>query len=430
MICSRRPAEVARCLSLVILSAIAASCGGKKEVDTAPVVTVDVAPVLLSKIQQTIRVDGLLYPKQQAAIAPKITAPVKRIDVRRGAHVRAGQPLVELENQDLVGAATESRATLTQAEANFETTSKATVPEELQKAELDAKAAQDAVDAQQAIYNSRQQLYKEGAIAQKDVNDAQVALSQARAQYETARKHLEDLRSFANEEALKAAAAQRDAARGRNESAQAQLGYSRITSPIDGVVTDLPFYPGETPPAGTPVVTVMDTSRVIARTHVSQADARAISVGDASDVIGPNGVQIPAKVTQISPAIDAASSTVEVWVEADNKDGALRPGASSRVEIVAKTVPNALVIPQLAVMTSPQGSTFAVLIDKDNKPHLRKIAIGIRDAGKAQVTDGLASGDRVATTGAYELFRLDPDVLEKTKVQIAPTKEEEEPEES
>jgi hypothetical protein len=56
--------------------------------------------------------------------------------------------------------------------------------------------------------------------------------------------------------------------------------------------------------------------------------------------------------------------------------------------------------------------------------------VGIRDAGKAQVTDGLGSGDRVATTGAYELFKLEPEVLEKTKVQIAPAKEEEEPEES
>ena len=417
-------------VALLLTLLLAAGCGGKKEEETSPIVTVDVAPVLLSKIQRTIRADGLLYPKQQAAMVPKITAPVRRVHVQRGARVRSGQVLVELENQDLSGAATESRAALSQAEANFETTSKATVPEELQKADLDAKAAQDAANAAQSVYENRQRLYREGAIAQKDVNDAQVALSQARSQYETARKRLDDLRSFANEQTLKAAAAQRDAARGRDASAQAQLSYSRLTSPIDGVVTDLPFYPGETPPSGAPVVTVMDISRVIARAHVSQADASEIAVGNAANLIGPNGVPIPAKVTQLSPALDAASSTVEVWAEAENKDGKLRPGASIRVEMVARAVPNALVIPQQAVMTSPQGATFAILIDKDNKPHLRKIAVGIRDAGKAQVTDGLASGDRVATTGAYELFRLDPEVLEKTKVQIAPTKEQEEPEES
>jgi multidrug efflux pump subunit AcrA (membrane-fusion protein) len=419
--------------SYLIVAAVllfAPGCGGKKEEETAPVVTVDVAPVLLSKIQRTIRADALLYPKQQAAMVPKIAAPVRRVHVQRGARVRPGQLLVELENQDLTGAATESRAALSQAEANFETTSKATVPEELQKAELDAKAAQDAVNAQQSVFDNRQRLYREGAIAQKDVNDAQVALSQARAQSETVHKRLEDLRSFANEQTLRAAAAQRDAARGRNEAAQAQYSYSRLTSPIDGVVTDLPFYPGETGPAGAAVVTVMDISRAIARTHVSQADAKQIAVGNSANLIGDNGVPVAAKVTQVSPALDAGNTTVEIWVEADNKDGKLRPGSSLRVEIVAKTVPNALVIPQTAVLTSPQGATYAILIDKDNKPHLRKVAVGIRDAGKAQITDGLASGDRVATTGAYELFKLDAEVLEKTKVQIAPTKEVEEPEES
>jgi multidrug efflux pump subunit AcrA (membrane-fusion protein) len=412
-----------------LLASIAA-CGGKKEEETSPVVTVDVAPVLVSKIQRTVRADGLLYPRQQAAIIPKVTSPLKRAYVQRGVKVRAGQLLAELENQDLAGAATESRAALNQAEATFETTSKATVPEDLQKAELDAKAAEDAAKAQQTVFENRQRLYREGAIAQKDVNDAQVAFSQARAQAETARKRLDDLRSFVTEQTLKAAAAQRDAARGRNESAQAQFAYTRLVSPIDGVVTDLPFYPGETAPAGAAVVTVMDVSRVIARAHVSQTDALELAVGNDARIIGLNGVPIPAKITQISPALDASNTTVEVWVEAENKDGALRPGASMKVEIVAKTVPNALVIPQQAVMTSPQGSTFSILIDKENKPHLRKIAVGIRDAGKAQVTDGLTSGDRVATTGAYELFKLDAEVLEKTKVQIAPTKEVEEPEES
>ena len=71
-----------------------------------------------------------------------------------------------------------------------------------------------------------------------------------------------------------------------------------------------------------------------------------------------------------------------------------------------------------------------LLIDKDNKPHRRKVAVGIRDGGKAQITDGLESGQRVATTGAFELFKLEPDVLSKVKVQIAPAKEDEEPEET
>jgi multidrug efflux pump subunit AcrA (membrane-fusion protein) len=418
--------------SIIVLTSVItlAACHSKKDEETGPVVTVDVAPVLLAKIQRTIRADGLLYPRQQAAIVPKISAPVYKVYARRGARVRAGQLLVELENRDLAGAATESRAGADLADATYETTAKATVPEELQKAELDERAAKDALDAQQSVLENRQRLYREGAIAQKDVNDAQVNFSQARTQYETAHKRVDDLKGFAHEQQLKAARAQRDAARGRNQAAQAQLDYSRITSPIDGVVTDLPLYPGEMSAAGTPIVTVMDVSHVIARAHVSPAEAAELKIGDEAALIGPSGVPMPGTVTVVSPALDAANSTVEIWVEAENTDGTLRPGTSLKVEMIARTVPDALVIPQAAVLTSPSGGTFAMVIDKDSKPHLRKIQVGIRDAGMAQINDGLESGQRVATKGAFELFKLDTEVLQKTTVKIAPAKEEEEPEET
>jgi multidrug efflux pump subunit AcrA (membrane-fusion protein) len=405
-------------------------CGRKEKQEAAPVVTVDVAPVLLSQIQRAIRAEGLLFPRQQAAIVPKITAPIKKIYVQRGSRVRAGQLLLELENQDLAGVAAESRAAYDQAQANYETTSMATVPQELQKAELDVRAARDALDAQQAIYDSRRRLLQEGALSEKDVNDSRVNLSQARTQFETARKRLEDLQGFARDQELKAAAAQREAAKGHFESAEAQLRYSRVTSPIDGVVTDLPFYPGEMPANGQPVITLMDLSQVIARTHVSQSEAAELKVGGGANLIGPDGAPIPAKVTQISPALDAGSTTVEVWVQADNRNGNLRPGTSLRVEMIAQTVPDALIIPQAAVLTSPSGVTFAMVIDDDNTPHRRKIGVGIRDSGKVQVTDGLENGQRVATTGAFELFKLETEVLSKTKVQIAPAKEDEEPEET
>jgi len=409
---------------------IAVACSGKSGEQPAPVVTVDVAPVLLSSIQRTIRTEGLIYPRQQAAIVPKISSPIRRTYVQRGTRVQAGQLLLELENADLSGAATEGRATLEQAEATFETTARGTVPQEVQKAELDLRAAKDALDAAQAVYDSRQRLLREGAIAEKDVNDARAALSNARSAYETAQKHRDDLERFARDQEIKAAAAQRDAARGKLESVEAQLGYSRIKSPIAGVVTDLPWFPGEMPQGGQPVVTVMDLSQVIARTHISQTEAAELMVGNEANLVGPGGAPIPAKVVQISPALDAVNTTVEVWVQADNRDFALRPGQTIRVEMIAKTVPNALVIPQAAVQTSPSGATFAMVIDQENKPHRRKIMVGIRDSGKVQVTDGLESGQRVATTGAYDLFKLETDVLSKVRVQVAPAKEEEEPEES
>ncbi len=411
--------------SVLVALITVAGCKSKSETGDGPVVTVDVAPVLTSQIQRTIRTDALLYPVQQAAIVPKITAPVKKVYVERGARVRAGQLLVELENQDLLNQVRESQAAYELAEASYQTTARATVPEEAQKAELDVRAAKDALDAQQSLYDSRQSLFKEGAIAQKDVNDAQVSLVQARNQYEITRKRLEDLQGFARDTTLKGAAAQRDQAKAHHETAEAQLNYSKITSPIDGVVTDRPVYAGETVASGAPVITVMDLSRVIARAHISQSEAAELKIGDDANLIGPGGVPVEGKVTAISPAVDPTSTTIEVWVEAANPNGQLKAGTSVRAEMIARTVQTALVIPQAALLTSGSGSTSVIVVDADNKPHKTSVTVGIRDNGKVQVTDGVKSGERVVTTGAFALAKLEPEVLEKTTVQIAPPKEEE-----
>ena len=86
------------------------ACGAKEAPSEGPVVTVDVAPVLSAQIERRVRGDALLFPFQQAAIIPKITAPVAKTYVERGARVRAGQLLVALESKDLANAARESQA--------------------------------------------------------------------------------------------------------------------------------------------------------------------------------------------------------------------------------------------------------------------------------------------------------------------------------
>jgi HlyD family secretion protein len=427
ILCSR--AYVPLCLCIFVMSLI--GCSTKKEEPEAVehVVTVDVAPVLTSPISLKVTADALLYPLQQAAIVPKISGPVKKFYVDRGSRVRAGQLLAELENRDLASAAAESHASFEQAEANYQTVARGTAPEELQKTELDVRTTKDAMEAQQKLFENRQALYREGAISQKDVNDAQVALAQARSQHEQAVKHLETLQSVSKEQSIKAAAAQRDAAKARADAAEAQLSYSRIVSPIDGVVTDRPLFAGEMPPSGGPIITVMDVSQVIARAHVSQADAKELKVGDAANILPADGsAQVPGKVTVISPALDPTSTTVEVWVQSQNPGQRLKPGTSVRVEMIARTLQSALVIPQAAVLTSPSGSTSVIVVGPENKPEKKGVTLGIRNAGNVEVTDGLQSGERVVTTGAFELSKLEEDVLAKTKVEIQAPKEEEEDE--
>ena len=81
-------------------------------------------------------------------------------------------------------------------------------------------------------------------------------------------------------------------------------------------------------------------------------------------------------------------------------------------------MPNAVAIPAVAVLTAPDGGTSVMVVDAQNRPHQRSVKLGIRDGNDAQVTEGLQAGEQVVTVGAYDLSKEDPDVLEKTKVQI------------
>src|SRR5207247_4519696 len=87
------------------LGSLLVACG-REEQAAAPVVPVQVAPAIRGSIRQIVTADAVLYPRDQANIMPKISAPIRRFLVNRGDHVRQGQLLAELENRDLAGAAT------------------------------------------------------------------------------------------------------------------------------------------------------------------------------------------------------------------------------------------------------------------------------------------------------------------------------------
>jgi len=399
------------------------SCSGKETAEQAPTMTVQVAIVQRQAIERTVTSDATLYPLHQAAIVPKISAPVSKFYVQRGDRVRAGQVLAELESKDLAAALTENQGAYEQAQANYRAAIGASLPEEMQKAELDLESARKTLDAQQKVYDNRQTLFQQGAIPRKDLEDAGVALTQAKNQFQIAQKHLDALKNFGNADAQKAAAGELQAAKGRFEAAQAQVGYAEIRSPIDGVVTDRPLYPGEMAAAGTPLITIMDLSRVVARAHVDQHQAALLKPGDPV-TLSTAGMsdQIPAKVTLVSPALDPNSTTVEVWAEAANPHDRLRPGSSVRATFVAETVKDALVIPSAALVTASDGSTSVILAGADNKPQEKSVKAGIRQGDLVQITEGLNEGDRVVTQGAYEIAQEDPDVMAKTKLLIAAPK--------
>ena len=394
--------------------AMALVAGCKKEAAPEVEVTVQAEHPEQGAIAEHITADAVLAPLAQAAIVPKVTAPVKKFYVQRGSRVKEGELLATLENSDLAAAAMDNQGAYEAAKAAFATATKAQVPEDMQKAELDEAQAKANLDLNQSIVNSRKQLFAQGAIPGRDLDTAQAALVQAQAAYDAASKHLQSMQSVSREAALNSAQGQLTSAQGKFDGAEAQLNYTEIHSPIDGVVTDRPLFAGETPAAGAPLITVMDTSSLLAKTHIAQSEAQQMKVGDEASVQVP-GVDdpAPAKVALISPALDPGSTTVEVWLRIDNRKGALKVGTPVKAIVTGKTVAQTLKVPMSAILTAQDGTKSVMVVGSDGAAHRKPVKLGIEDGDDAQVISGVSLADMVITGGAYALE-------DGTKVKVGP----------
>ena len=218
---------VAAALALPLLF----SFGCKKEAVPETEVTVQAEHPEQGAIAEHIVADAVLAPLAQAAIAPKISAPVRKFYVQRGSRVKEGELLATLESSDLAAAALDNKGSYMAAEAAYATATKAQVPEDTLKAESDVAQAKANLDLNLSIVKSRKALFAEGAIPGRDLDTAQAALVAAQAAYDAAAKHLDSMHSVSREAALKSAQGQLTSAEGKFKGAQAQVSYSEIRSP-------------------------------------------------------------------------------------------------------------------------------------------------------------------------------------------------------
>src|SRR5271170_2262658 len=226
---ARRPLRFAL-LMCAAAPLLFAGCN-KKEETVTPEVYVQAVHPEQGAISEQIAADAILAPLAQAAISPKVTAPVKKFYVQRGSHVKAGQLLVTLESRDLAAAALDNKGAYTAAQASFETATRAQVPEDLTKAQNDFAQAKTNLDLNQSIVNARNQLFSEGAIPGRDLDTAKAALVQARATYDIAKQHLASIQQVSGKAAIQTAEGQLASAQGKYQASEAQLSYTEIRSP-------------------------------------------------------------------------------------------------------------------------------------------------------------------------------------------------------
>jgi RND family efflux transporter MFP subunit len=261
-------------------------------------------------------------------------------------------------------------------------------------------------------------LFKQGAIAGRLLDDAQVTYAQAEGQYRAAQERLKTLES-SRQDQINGATAQVRSAQAHFDSQEVQVGYSRVVSPISGIVADRPLNVGEMANSGSPVITVVDVSRLVARVNVPQADASAIRVGQSATLTQPDSKdEVEGKVTVVSPGTDPNTTTVQIWIEVANPDERLKPGMPVHAAIATEVYKAATVVPAAAILPGEEGGTAVLTISADSIAHKRAVMLGVREGNQVQILSGANPGEEVVVVGGMGLD-------DNTKVKIVTTAVEE-----
>lgn len=395
-------------LLVVIAVAAGASCGhgDAEHKPPAPLVEVKLAEAKTADLTETIQAPGTVFPLAQAAVAAKVQAPIRELLVTKGSEVKKDQLIAVLENRDLDAARMETAGALREAESALSRLAAGALPGDVERAEAQVSITKSALETAQKMYERRKTLVEQGAIPAKELLVSQNELASAQGNYLVAKKSLELLQSQTRERDLEMARSRVEQAKAKLAGAEAQVAYTRIRSPMDGVVSDQWMYPGDMAKPDAPIVTLVDIHKIIVRAQAPEAKAAALALGQTAEFLPQDlpGRKFVGRISVISPAVDRAARTVEVWTEIDNGKKELRAGGYGTLAIAAGKVKGAVVIPRAAAVLE-EGANEGVVytVDEKNIAHKRTVKVGIEHEGMLQVTEGLKAGEKVVAEGNYGL---------------------------
>ncbi|HUR40103.1 MAG TPA: efflux RND transporter periplasmic adaptor subunit [Verrucomicrobiae bacterium] len=185
--------------------------------------------------------------------------------------------------------------------------------------------------------------------------------------------------------------------------AQARFAKTRITAPFSGVVGLRSVSPGDYITPGQALAPLEQLQVLKADFRLSEVALSKIAVGQVLnlEVDAYPGQIFPGKVYAIDPRLAEATRSIGVRARVPNDKGRLRPGLFARVKLVIAERPQAILVPEQAII--PQGDKSIVYVIEDGKAAIRPVQIGLRQDGRAEVTSGLVAGDLVITAGMQKI---------------------------
>jgi len=324
---------------------------------SAPAITLaagDVGRVTRGAIEDAIAITGDLRPIETVEVKARIEGDLVGVLVREGQRVTEGQLLARFESSEQESA---------QASA-----------------EADRVAAQSELATAKWNLDQTGELFRAGAVAERDFKAAQQSVASANARLAAALARLRATSSL--------------------------LRDTRVLAPTTGTILRKAVENGEHVSRGAELFTLVRSDVLELAAAVPARQAGVVRVGQTVHFIA-DGRPVDGSVARVSPTVDPQTRSVTVYVQVPNASGALKGGTFATGRVVSRTVEDALVVPAAAVRQSSEGGRPFVYRIAGSTLDVASVQLGIVDerGGIAEVLQGLAEGDRVIVGNVGTLGR-------------------------
>ena len=353
------------------------------------------ATVERGTIRSVVSTNGKVEPIHNFEAHAPIATTVKRLLVKEGDHVRKGQLLVELDDDDIRSRAARAQAEVKAAEADESALTTGGTQEEVITLNSQLIKARNARDAAQHSLDSLRKLQLDGAASGGEVRQAEETLQRAQADLNLLEQKQKDRYSQPEVAHIQAQAAQAQAA---YDAAEDALGKSTVRAPFDGIVYSVPVKEGAFMQDGDLLVQEADLSHVLVRAFVDEPDVGRLQVGQKVEIIWD---AIPNRVW--TGAVDTVPSTVkmhgnrnvgEATCLIDNQDLRLLPNINVGVTIVVAEHKGVLTLQRDALrMDESKPYVFRII---DSHVKRQSIEFSLQNLTRVEITSGLSEGDTVA----------------------------------
>lgn len=337
---------------------------------------VAVAPVSTAAMDEYYEAAGTVRSKTTSMLSAKVMGTVTAIHALEGTRVRAGQTLISIDDRDTAAQLRMAHAGLAEARQAL-----AEVEQGIAAAEANRKLAT-------ATYERFRTLLERKSVSAQEFDEVEAKYTAANAMADSLRAKREQV------------LAKIEQARAGASGAEAYHSYSRIVSPIDGIVASRSIDVGSMAAPGQPLMVVEDPRAFRVDAFVEESAIGRIRVGDRARVrIDALGKEVAGRVAEIVPSSDPMSRKYQVKVDFDTADGssALRSGLFAKVFFPTGSR-QALTVPAEAVVR--QGQLTGVwVVDGEGVARLRLITTGKTTGERTEVLSGLTDGERIVVDG-------------------------------